>query len=113
MLNSRTIELPDREEMARRLLAISPDENLREKFYPRLLRYAGKHMLPVGINAVFTEAIHHFDASEESVEEAVLYLMVDHCIDAVVEDVEVAQSVKANMREFFEIPAFAREVQLV
>lgn len=112
MLNSKTIELPAREEMERRLVAVNPDENLRSRFYPRLLRYGGKHMLPVGITAVFTAAIHHFDAHKESPEEAVLYLTVDACIDAIVGDADAAQAVKAGIRKLYEIPVPSPSVQL-
>ena len=61
MTNEPTMfHLPDRDEMANRLIAVDGNGHMVRNFYPRLLREAGRKLPPFGFIMMMTLAIDDY-----------------------------------------------------
>ncbi len=94
-MNEKVIVLPDRAEMLARLLGVSDDSHLSERFFPILLRHAGQTRNAHGIVLTLLLAIHDYTEGMPVVMEAVLMLMLPALIRALVIDTEVADAAQA------------------
>lgn len=94
-MKDKKIIFPDRDEMLRRLLSINDDLDARLKFYPMLLRSAGKEINAIGIVYQLVVAIHDYTSSIDILKsKKEIYEEVIRSIDVLVEDKDVADEVK-------------------
>ena len=59
-MNKKTVTLPDRDEMLKRLLKVSNDSHAQERFYPILLQSAGRVLVAQGVVMMLALAIHDY-----------------------------------------------------
>ena len=98
-MSEKTVILPDHEEMFRRLLGVSDDAYMQERFYPILLKKAGRQLVAPGVVMLLTLAIHDFvDGMPPGMANA-MFAQAPDFIDALVTDAEVAEQAKTFLRE--------------
>jgi len=105
-MSAATARLPERDELARRLGIANPTIELRRKFYPILLRDAGRECGAEAIVMMLTLAIGEY-AEQLAPNEAgspFLTRPFDLCryVDALVDDERVAAEAKDLLREIHE-----------
>ncbi len=95
----KIIILPNKEEMLKRLMKVSDNSHLNQKFYPLLLESAGKEIAPQGVVMMFAFAINKYVEGMPQVVEELLYMYVPDFITALINDVEVAEQIKNMLKE--------------
>lgn len=95
----KVITLPNREEMLARLIKISDNSLLQERFYPILLKSAGQERVPQGIVMMLALAIHNYTEGMPPVMANLMYMQAPGFIDALVTDPEAAQEAKGLLQE--------------
>jgi hypothetical protein len=95
----KVITLPNREEMLKRLLLVDADGYLVEKFYPLLLKDAGRQLVAKGVVMLFIQTLHDYTDGMPPMMWSVMFSRVPDYIDALVDDKEVATEAKAFLQE--------------
>lgn len=103
-MTGKAFFLPQRDAMLARLLAVNADEKLREKFYPRLLEYAGSPKTAQNVGAVLMHAYHTYSDCLPDKEAIDLHLQLPAYVDAIAPDEEVARDAKYFLRMMLQIP---------
>lgn len=85
----KTIILPDREDMLRRLKSVMDEPHAVEQFYPLILKDAGRELVGMGVVMMLQLAIADYTAGLPPVMGAMLQMRVDDYITALVDDEEV------------------------
>lgn len=98
-MSEKTIVLPAREDMLRRLIAVRDIAHYRERFYPILLKDAGQRRVAAGVVMMFTLAIHDYTQGMPPMVGNLVYMDVPEFIDALVDDKEVAQEAKTFLEQ--------------
>ena len=104
-MSETRVVLPDRAEMIKRLIRVSDDAHLQERFYPILLKSAGRELVPAGIVMMLTLAIHDYTENLPPVIASLLYMKADDFIDALVDNFEVSQQAKGFFKEALDQPS--------
>ena len=94
-MSEKTIVLPNREEMLRRLMAVSSEPHYRDRLYPLLLRHAGEKRVVQGLVRTFALAVSEYASDLLPVRVRILYKHVPGFIDALVDDKEMANEAKS------------------
>jgi hypothetical protein len=81
-MGEKAIVLPDGEEMLRRLVAVNGDAHYQERFYPLLLKSAGKRLRPPGVVLMFTLAVRDYAQGASPVLATQAYMEVPDFVDA-------------------------------
>ncbi|HYE59749.1 MAG TPA: hypothetical protein VEA18_01025 [Candidatus Kapabacteria bacterium] len=95
----KTIVLPDREEMLRRLKAADPDRYHEERLFPLFLKSAGRTLNATGV-ALMYELISYaytFERQQPPAAYDMMLMAADKYIDALVDDPEVAVEAKSQV----------------
>ena len=87
------ILLPGHDEMLARLKAVDDNDHLIERFYPILLRGAGRKLVPMGVVMMLTLAIYDYTLHMPSMA-ALMHMKMEDYIDALVTDEGAAQETK-------------------
>jgi len=87
----KTIELPDFDEMRRRLETVVHDDHGRQKFVPRLLESAGRQIAGPGVVMMIQLAIHDYVKGMPPIMDAVMQGQVKDLVIALVDDDEAKQ----------------------
>ncbi len=95
----KIITLPDRDEMLKRLLKVSDDSHMQERFYPILLKKAGQKQVALGVVNMLALAIHDYTEGLPPVMTTMMYMQVPEFIDALVDDPEAAKEAKGFLQE--------------
>src|SRR3989338_1204034 len=95
----KVIALPNREEMLARLIKVSDNSHLQERFYPILLKAAGQERVPQGIVMMLALAIHDYTEGMPPMMANLMYMQAPGFIDALVTDPEAAQEAKGLLQE--------------
>ena len=90
----KVITLPNRDEMLERLLKVSDNSHLQERFYPILLKQAGQERVLQGIVMMLALAIHDYVEGMPPVMANLMYMQAPDFIDALVSDAETAKESK-------------------
>ena len=90
----KIIKLPEREEMLKRLISVSDNDRMQERFYPILLKNAGEERVAMGVVMMFVLAIADYTDGMPAALSAVLMMYVPSFVDALIDDKEVAQDAK-------------------
>lgn len=93
-LSEKTIILPGREEMLRRLLKTSQDPMLVNRFYPVLLKSAGQEK-----HGVVEVVVMFIDATNEA-NSLIASLFARFFPEIIIDDQEVARQAKAILQKF-------------
>lgn len=94
------ITLPDNETMLRRLRAVNDEQHLRQKFYPLLLKDAGRELVPQGVVMMFVLAISDYIKGMPPMMETLMLMRADEYIDALIVDNEDAAT---EAKEFLKV----------
>lgn len=89
----KKVILPQREEMLRRLLTVSDESHFQERFYPLLLKYAGRTLLPHGILMMLALSIDDYCRGMPPVMISIMYMTAPKIVDALIDNHEVAKEV--------------------
>ncbi len=95
----KTVVLPGRDEMLRRLLTINDSPHLQQKFYPLILKEAGIEADAQAIVMIFTLAISTYVQGLPQQVEMLMYVQLPHYIDALIDDKEVAVEAKVFLQD--------------
>lgn len=98
-MKERLITLPNREEMLERLKKVNDVDHTRQKFFPVLLKEAGRELLPQGVVMMLAIAIHNYTEGMPSMMSSLMYMSAPMYIDALVSDPEAAEEAKAFLNE--------------
>ena len=98
-MSEKTIVLPTREDMLRRLIAVRDNSHYQERFYPILLKAAGQRRVAQGVVMMFTLAIHDYTQGLPPMMANLVYMDVPEFIDALVDDKEVAEEAKTFLEQ--------------
>jgi len=98
-MNEKTIVLPDRKEMLKRLVAVSDESHFQERFYPILAQSAGRELVASGVVMMLTLAIHDYTKGMPPMMAGLVHMYVPQFIDALVDDKEVAEQAKVFHKE--------------
>lgn len=98
-MSNKVITLPDSVQLLARLLEANNNDHLRERFYPMLLKEAGKNLAPTGIALMLVLAISDYTEGMPPSMTAIMYMMAPDLIDALVDDLDVAVETKAILQE--------------
>lgn len=99
LMEKKVIQLPNREEMLRRLLKVCDESHFQEKFYPILLERAGQTIVAQGIVIWFTLAIHDYSEGMPKIISNLVYAFVPRFIETLIDDLEVAEEAKSIFNE--------------
>ena len=94
----KTIVLPEREDMLRRLKSVLDEPHAVERFYPLILKDAGRELVGMGVVMMLQLAIADYTAGMPPIMMAVVQMNVDDYITALVDDEEVRGDALAMMR---------------
>ena len=97
--SEKVITLPNREEMLARLIKVSDNSHLQERFYPILLKVAGQERVPQGIVKMLALAIHDYTEGMPPMIANLMYMQAPGFIDALVTDPEAAKEAKDRLQE--------------
>lgn len=87
--NKKLIVLPCADEMKRRLIAVDDNSHFQEKFYPILLKEAGRKLFPSGVIMMLMLAINDYSKDlPPLVESLMVYGSMPEFISALVTDEE-------------------------
>lgn len=100
----RTVTLPARDEMLRRLVGVNNSSHAQQKLYPILLEGAGRKLVAQDVVMWMALAIHDYTEGLPPVMSNLLYAMVPHYVDALVDDKEVAAKAKEFLKEALASP---------
>ena len=98
-MNKKTVTLPDRDEMLKRLLKVSDNSHAQERFYPILLQSAGRVLVAQGVVMMLTLAIYDYTEGMPPMMTNLMYMQAPHIIEALVDDKEIADQAKAFLQE--------------
>lgn len=98
-MGKRTTVLPDQEKMLEKLKKVSKDQLFQERFYPLLIKHAGKVKNDSDAYAMFHKAINEASRHKASLFFVRLYQDMPKFVDAIVNDKKVAERTKAILRE--------------
>ena len=93
-MKEKVITLPDKDDMLKRLVMVDNDPHLVERFYPILLKNAGQKRVAQGITMMMILAIHDYADGMPPLTSALMVMYAPKYIDALVDDVDVAQEAK-------------------
>jgi len=96
------IILPNKEEMLNRLIKANDNSHLQERFYPILLKSAGKELVAQDIVMVLTLAIYDYVEGMPTIMSNLMYMQADQFIDALVDDKKVAREAKDFFKKVIE-----------
>lgn len=85
----KTIELPDLDEMRRRLETVVLDNHGRQNFVPRLLENAGRQLVGQGVVMMIQLAIYDYTKGMPPIMSAMMQVQVKDLVIALVDDDEV------------------------
>lgn len=85
----KTIILPERDDMLRRLLEVEDNPHAQQKFYPILLQSAGQQRNGMGVIMMLQMAIHDYTVGMPSVIAVAMQMLVKPYVEALVDDEEV------------------------
>jgi hypothetical protein len=94
----KTITLPDRDNMLRRLRTVSSDRYMEERFFPHILKSAGHELAGEGVVNMLQLAIMDFAQDMPPTVGSTLQLSVDAYITALVDDKEAREAALAMMK---------------
>ena len=97
--SEKVITLPNREEMLARLIKVSDNSHLQDRFYPILLEAAGQERVPQGIVMMLAFAIHDYTEGMLPMMTNVMYMQAPGFIDALVSDPEAAKEAKNHLQK--------------
>ena len=97
--NEKVITLPNREEMLARLVKVSDNLHLQERFYPILLESAGQERVPQGVVMMLALAIHDHTEGMPPMMANLMYKQAPGFIDALVTDPEAAKEAKSLLQD--------------
>ena len=98
-MSEKVITLPNRDEMLERLVKVSDNSHLQERFYPILLKQAGQERVAQGIVMMLALAIHDYVEGMPPVMANLMYMQAPDFIDALVSDPETAKEAKGFLKE--------------
>ena len=98
-MSEKVITLPNRDEMLKRLLKVSDNSHMQERFYPILLKQAGQERVARGIVMMLALAIHDHVEGMPPVMANLMYMQAPDFIDALVSDAETAKAAKSFLQE--------------
>jgi hypothetical protein len=98
-MNEKTITLPDREDMLKRLLGVCDMSHMEERFYPILLKNAGQERVASGVVMMLALAIHDYTEGMPAMMSGLIYMEAPNFIDALVDDKEVAEQAKTFLQQ--------------
>lgn len=98
-MGEKVIVLPEREDMFRRLQSVSNESHFRERFYPILLKSAGRKLVAGGVVMMFALAIHDYTQGMPPMMAGLVFMYVPAFIDALIDDAEVATAAKEIAKE--------------
>ena len=98
-MNEKVITLPNRDEMLERLVKVSDNSHLQERFYPILLKQAGQERVALGIVMMLALATHDYVKGMPAVMANLMYMQAPGFIDALVSDPETAKEAKGFLKE--------------
>jgi len=96
--------LPDADDMLRRLISVDDNPHKREKFYPIILKNAGRELAGMGVVNMFVFAIHDYTQGMPPFMAVMLFDQIDDYVQALVDDeqakaeaLEMVAQVKADV----------------
>lgn len=98
-MSEKVINLPNRDDMQRRLLAVDDNSHLQERFYPLLLKHAGEKLVAQGVVMLLALSIHDYTEGMPPMMSGLMYMRADDYVDALVDDTEVADAAKSFLAE--------------
>lgn len=98
-MSEKTVTLPEKEEMLRRLVEVNDEPHFKERFYPILLKSAGQERVAEGIVMMLSLAIHDYVVGMPPIMANLMYMQAPRFIDALVSDPEVAEQAKSFLSE--------------
>ncbi|MEX2145048.1 MAG: hypothetical protein WD712_01590 [Candidatus Spechtbacterales bacterium] len=98
-MSEKVITLPNRDEILARLVKVSDNSHLQERFYPILLKQAGQELVAQGIVMMLVLAIHDYVEGMPPVMANLMYMEAPGFIDALVSDPETAEEAKSFLKE--------------
>ena len=97
-MNMKTIDLPERDEMFRRLKAIMDDPHVVERLYPLMLRHAGQRKVALGVvNMVVMSITEYTDELPAPLSDIVMKSAPDF-VEALIDDEEVREEAMGIIR---------------
>lgn len=94
----KTITLPEREDMLRRLKSVMDEPHAVERFYPLILKNAGRELVGMGVVMMLQLAVADYTADLPPIMGTLVQMNVDDYITALVDDEEVRGDALAMMR---------------
>ena len=98
-MSEKVITLPNREEMLKRLLRVSEDQHLQERFYPILLELAEKQYITEDVVMRLMTTIQNFVKSMPPIAMRMMYMRAPQFIDALVNDLDAASQAKTFLQK--------------
>src|SRR3989344_4313266 len=98
-MSEKVITLPNREEILQRLLWVSDDSDMQERFYPILLKSAGQKRVAQGVVMMLALAIYDYVEGMPPVVANLMYIQAPQFIEALVDDPKVAEQAKTFLQE--------------
>ncbi len=87
--------LPAADKMLQSLIAVDDQPHFQERFYPILLKDAGREVGAKGIVMMLSLAIYDYTKGMPQIVAALMQCMIPRFIDALVTDPKVAEAAKA------------------
>jgi hypothetical protein len=86
--------LPERDNMLKRLLAVSNEPHFQERLYPALINHAGRELAPTGVLMMLSLAIYDYCAEMPPIMGCLVNMHIPAFIDALVTDEAAAEHIK-------------------
>lgn len=99
LMLGKTVTLPKKDEMLRRLLLVNNNSHLQQKFYPLLLEQAGVEKVALGVVMLLQLAIFDYTKGLPAVIGGTLNMQMPNFIDALCPDEEVAEEARTLLEE--------------
>ena len=87
-MNGRLVTLPNRELMLQRLIDVNDESHFQERFYPILLKQAGKEKFCQGVSLMLLLAIDDYTKGMPDMVKNVLHSMLPSFLEALLPDEE-------------------------
>jgi hypothetical protein len=94
VMTNPTVKLPDRETMLTRLIKVDDGEQLREQFFPLLLKYADHTTSVYGVADILVSAIKTYTSDKPVFICAVIGMLAPLFLEALIKDPLTAKAAK-------------------